>query len=362
MKHLHLFVRKQFTNMVRQRATIHAVAKDETCTDQHAYRTLYPWKSKGEFVRELVGNIFYNQGGLIALSKPYGVPATFPKDTKSHKTVKRQLHASGLGDAPYSLEDACSDLAIHLNVDHVVVIRSPERYASGVTILASNERAAKKVYKAILRAKPMKIPYITAWVIAKGYPLQSSVKEKVAMKLVPVGDTEKRVELLREFSNNAVKGRLVKTVFAECETLCKDTSTATSLLQVATSNVHHHFVRAYVASLAACVLGDWGAVNSSNLAGRPIVLSPTAAAAARPQVLAAAVCQRLGISPAHQRVVPTMVHYRSLLLPHYHPGGQPLLLADPGLPRHFRWTLDRLQLWPPRQGEEELHGALGTAD
>lgn len=330
---------------------MHVLARDEMCTDQHAYRTLYPWKSKGEFVRELVGSIFYNQEGLIALSKPYGVPLTsFPKEAKIQGPVKRQLHASGLGEAPYSIEDVCGDLAVHLNVEHIVVVRSPERYASGVTILASNERAANRVHKAILRAKPMKIPYITAWVIAKGYPLQGAVKEKVAMRLVPVGGTEKRVEVLREFSNSAVKGRLVKTVFAECETLCKDTSTATSLLQVATSNVHHHFVRAYVASLASCVLGDWGTTNSTDLAGRPIVLSPTAAAAARPQVLAAAVCQRLGIIPTQQRMVPTMVHYRSLLLPHYHAGAQPLLLADPGLPRHFCWTLDRLQLWPEDGG------------
>lgn len=357
MKHLYLFVRTQFTNSLRQRAAVHVLAKDEMCTDQHAYKTLYPWKSKGEFVRELVGNIFYNQEGLIALSKPYGVPATFPKEAKNRGMVKRQLYASGLGDAPFSLEDACNDLAIHLNVDHVIVMRSPERYASGVTILVSNELAARKVHKALLRAKPMKIPHITAWVIAKGYPLQSSAKEKVAMKLVPVGGDEKRVEVLREFSNNAVKGRLVKTVFAEFETLCKDTGTATSLLQVATSNVHQHFVRAYVASLASCVLGDWGASNCTDLAGRPIVLSPTAAAAARPQVLAAAVCQRLGISPTQQRMVPTMVHYRSLLLPHYHAGGQPLLLADPGLPRHFSWTLDRLQLWPPRQGQEPNKGS-----
>ncbi|XP_054933047.2 uncharacterized protein [Dermacentor andersoni] len=215
-------------------------SREDSENKKHVYRNLYPWKSKGEFVRDLAGSIFYNQDGLIALSKPYGVPLSFNfhKGGRSQSMLKQRLHVSGFGESPYSLEDAIEGLAVHLNVDQIIIIKSAERYASGVTILASNERAAQSVQKAVLRAKPMQIPYTTAWIIAKGYPVRDEVKEKVAIKLVPVNESEKRVEVLREFSKTASKTRLVKTVLVECKTLSKNTSMAMCLLQVAASNVN----------------------------------------------------------------------------------------------------------------------------
>ncbi|KAH8038466.1 hypothetical protein HPB51_001639 [Rhipicephalus microplus] len=94
-----------------------------------------------------------------------------------------------------------------------------------------------------------------------------------------------QVEVLRKFSKTAAKSQLVKTVTAECRTLSKNTNMAVSLLQVATSNVHKSFLRAYVASLASCVMGDLSpnACLTKHHQGRPLVLSPMAAGAARPQ-------------------------------------------------------------------------------
>lgn len=363
MKHLSvLLLPSSRLNLVRQlSAATKSASKDvhasrKTSEEQHVYRTLYPWRSKSEFVRDLAGSIFYYQDGLIALSKPYGVPLTlnFRKEGMSQGMLKRRLHISGLGESPYSLEDACEGLAVHLNVDQIFVVKPAERYASGVTILASDEQAARNVHKALLRAKPMKIPYITAWIIAKGYPVQSVVQEKVAMKLIPVGDTEKHVEVLREFSKTAVKGRVVKTAFVKCKTLSKNTDIAMSLLQVSSSNVRNSFLRAYVASLASCIVGDLSpnACLTKHHQGRPLVLSPSAAAAARPQPLLDEVCKRLKILNNQQQIVPTMVHYQSLLLPCYHGKDQHLLLSDPTLPSHFSWTLDRLQLQPNSQLEK----------
>ncbi|XP_075721831.1 mitochondrial mRNA pseudouridine synthase RPUSD3 isoform X2 [Rhipicephalus microplus] len=305
----------------------HSSEKDSE-DEKHVYSNLYPWKSKGEFVRELAGSIFYNEG--------------------SQSMLKQRLHVSGLGESPYSLEDALEGLAIHLNVDQVIIVKAAERYASGATILASNERAAQRTHKAVLRVKPMQIAYTTAWIIAKGYPVHDEVKEKVAMKLISVGDSEKRVEVLRKFSKTAAKSQLVKTVTAECRTLSKNTNMAVSLLQVATSNVHKSFLRAYVASLASCVMGDLSpnACLTKHHQGRPLVLSPMAAGAARPQPLPDAVCKQLRVSKTQQQIVPTMVHYQSLLLPWYHGKDQHLLLSDPTLPKHFSWTLERLGLVP----------------
>ncbi|XP_065288238.1 mitochondrial mRNA pseudouridine synthase RPUSD3-like [Dermacentor albipictus] len=325
-------------------------SRDDSENKKHVYRNLYPWKSKGEFVRDLAGSIFYNQDGLIALSKPYGVPLSFNfhKGGRSQSMLKQRLHVSGFGESPYSLEDAIEGLAVHLNVDQIIIIKSAERYASGVTILASNERAAQSARKAVLRAKPMQIPYTTAWIIAKGYPVRDEVKEKVAIRLVPVNESEKRVEVLREFSKTAAKTRLVKTVLVECKMLSKNTSMAMSLLQVAASNVHKSLLRAYVANLASCVMGDLSpnACLTKYHQGRPLVLSPMAAASAKPQPLPDAVCKQLGISNTQQQIVPAMVHYRSLLLPWYHGRDQHLLLSDPTLPRHFSWTLETLDLLP----------------
>ncbi|XP_037268139.1 uncharacterized protein LOC119159474 isoform X3 [Rhipicephalus microplus] len=291
----------------------HSSEKDSE-DEKHVYSNLYPWKSKGEFVRELAGSIFYNEDGLIALSKPYGVPVTFDfrNEGRSQSMLKQRLHVSGLGESPYSLEDALEGLAIHLNVDQVIIVKAAER------------------------------------IIAKGYPVHDEVKEKVAMKLISVGDSEKRVEVLRKFSKTAAKSQLVKTVTAECRTLSKNTNMAVSLLQVATSNVHKSFLRAYVASLASCVMGDLSpnACLTKHHQGRPLVLSPMAAGAARPQPLPDAVCKQLRVSKTQQQIVPTMVHYQSLLLPWYHGKDQHLLLSDPTLPKHFSWTLERLGLVP----------------
>ncbi|KAG0411209.1 hypothetical protein HPB47_011674 [Ixodes persulcatus] len=352
--------------------------------EKHVYKTLYPWGSKAEFVEQLKQTVCYNEDGLVVLSKPYGVPLTvdYTQRGRAVSLTKRRLHVTGFGESPYSLEDALEGLSQHLNHKRLFCIKSAERYASGLTLLAADEGAAEKARRALLRAKPMLLPYITAWVIVKGYPTQETFRERVGMKFVPVDEEEKQAVIVRDFGSASVKKGTVKPVTVECRTLAKNPTLSVSLLEIATTSAQWHFFRAYSASKASCVLGDLGyASHVANVLGKPLLLSPGAAATSTPQVTHApmwslnlrlttsqrspavarcnpgnpedlvveanareAVCRRLEVAEGTRghRMVPAMVHYRSLLLPHYRGKGEHLLLVDPGLPRHFAWTLDRL--------------------
>uniref|UniRef100_A0A131XWP3 Uncharacterized protein n=1 Tax=Ixodes ricinus TaxID=34613 RepID=A0A131XWP3_IXORI len=316
---------------------------------KHVYKTLYPWGSKAEFVEQLKQTVCYNEDGLVVLSKPYGVPLTvdYTERGRAVSLTKRRLHVTGFGESPCSLEDALEGLSQHLNHKRLFCIKSAERYASGLTLLAADEGAAEKARRALLRAKPMLLPYITAWVIVKGYPTQETFRERVGMKFVPVDEEEKQAVIVRDFGSASVKKGTVKPVTVECRTLAKNPTLSVSLLEIATTSAQWHFFRAYSASKASCVLGDLSyASHVANVLGKPMLLSPGAAAASTPQSLPEAVCRRLEVAEGIRghRMVPAMVHYRSLLLPHYRGKGEHLLLVDPGLPRHFAWTLDRLGL------------------
>ncbi|CAN7941000.1 unnamed protein product, partial [Ixodes hexagonus] len=253
----------------------------------HVYKTLYPWASKAEFVEQLKQTVCYNEDGLVALSKPYGVPLTldYTQRGRAVSLTKRRLHVSGHGESPYSLEDAFQDLSRQLNHERLFCVKSAERYASGLTLLAANEEAAQRARKALLRAKPMLLPYITAWVIAKGYPSQATFRERVGMKFVSVdGDEEKQIVIVKDFGKAAVKERKVKPATVECRTLSKNGTLAVSLLEISTTSAQWHFFRAYAASKVSCVLGDLTyASHVATVLGRPVLLSPGAAASSTPQ-------------------------------------------------------------------------------
>lgn len=322
---------------------------DRERSEKHVYKTLYPWGSKAEFVEQLKQTVCYDQDGLVAISKPYGVPLTldYTQRGRAASLTKRRLHVTGFGESPYSLEDAFEGLSQHLSHERLFCIKSAERYASGLTLLAASEKAAERARKALLRAKPMLLPYITAWVIVKGYPTQATFRERVAMKFVPIDDEEKRTVILKDFGKASVKEGKVKPATVVCRTLDKNATLAVSLLEISTTSAQWHFFRAYSASKVSCVLGDLTyASHVANVLGRPVLLSPGAAVSSTSQSLPEAVCQRLNIAEGLRghRMVPTMVHYRSLLLPQFHGRGKDLLLVDSVLPRHFAWTLERLGL------------------
>lgn len=54
----------------------HGAGTESAERSPHVYKCLYPWKSTAEFVEHLAENVLFNQDGLVALSKPYGVPLT----------------------------------------------------------------------------------------------------------------------------------------------------------------------------------------------------------------------------------------------------------------------------------------------
>ncbi|XP_064474569.1 uncharacterized protein LOC135388738 [Ornithodoros turicata] len=310
----------------------------------HVYRDLYPWKSKGEFVNHIVDSIFYNEGGLIAFNKPYGVAIeSEDKHRSSHSSfTKKRQHISGIGDCPYSIEDSLSEVANCLKVEHLTCVKSAERYASGLTLLACTEDALRSAKKAILRSKPMNVPYITAWIITRGYPAEPTCRERVAMKFVQVGQDEKQVTVVKEFSKRDVLRKQVKPVLVEWSVLAKNTVLSASLMEISTTSVGWHFLRAYPATKAACVLGD--PMNRvADVLGKPLPLTPLGGM----QILPEAVCNQLKIPKGVEgnRRVPTMVHYRRLALPGYR-GQMDFTITNPHLPLHFEWTLKQLQLLP----------------
>ncbi|XP_013775440.1 RNA pseudouridylate synthase domain-containing protein 3-like [Limulus polyphemus] len=317
----------------------------------HCYTNLYPWKHKDEFIEYMVKSIVYNNDGLIVVNKPYGVPI-YKHNVQANEnksTVTQTVLSSSQVECPYVLEDALEALKSHLQYTDLKIVKSAERYMSGIVLLAATEKVAQKIRKAITSSKTRKQPFMNYWAITKGYPDPAILEERVGIKLIEVGqESNKQPIIVKKFSKKEVLNTKVRPVNVEFRTICINKPLSSCLLEITTSSVKWHFLRVYLANKVSCVLGD--TLYSSRvrqILGQPFTISPYNTAAYDIQSLPNEVCSRLKIPTGIKghTLVPVMLHHQSFLLPDFVSKGQDLLISALP-PSHFLWTCSQLDILP----------------
>ncbi len=139
------------------------------------YASAGVYRDRAALVEDLLANAVYvdpSKNGLVALNKPIGVPVR------------------SADDADVSLFDVLPSLAKELQVETLLYVRAPERYSSGLTLLATHEQGYNRLKKCLNRSErayELKDAYLA---VTNGVPRLKDVTEAVDVVLTKVGKRE----------------------------------------------------------------------------------------------------------------------------------------------------------------------------
>ncbi|XP_063232792.1 mitochondrial mRNA pseudouridine synthase RPUSD3-like [Bacillus rossius redtenbacheri] len=317
----------------------------------HPYYLKNNLSSLNSIVSFIIKNVLYNKDGLVVFNKPYGILQK-PSHQSKGGVTKSTLNTAAVGDSSYSLQEVLPFVAQALKCPSLQIVKTPERYESGVGVLASSEVVADKVRQSLRRAKPLQRPSSTYWGVVIGTPQPESARNKFGMKLKPMPGGDKQVVLTRDWSRLSVRRGEVKLASVCHRTLCRDAGGLAGLVEVATTSTKWHFVRLYLSYLLSPLLGD-NLLGSrvAEVLGQKVLLPPGNDAARLPQKLNGELMSALRLQPGWEAMVPAHLHLHQLTLIGFQGKGKDLVLEAP-VPEVFRQTCDWLGLELP--GDEDL--------
>jgi 23S rRNA-/tRNA-specific pseudouridylate synthase len=299
------------------------------------YRRLDSWASKAAVTEHLFSSVVYHEpekDGLVVVNKPYGLPL-LPKD-----------------DSSYCLTDCLSGLAEMLEVKTLDVLRTSERWNSGITVLATTEKAKEAYMKSVGRMQASRTLASSYLCVVKGHTSLSRT-ETLDARLVdcphvtnPVmGKMHKELELSRKLvSRHMAKRDNVKQVHVRCTTLANSSRLSVGLAEVQPSSSGNNFLQVYLADAGCPVLGDsMYDYRSRSMLGHKVRLTTAHTVARRSEVLAPALLEALGLRKGEEWEVPRLVHQHRLHLQGWHDRETDLTVFAPP-PPHFQQTCTEL--------------------
>ncbi|XP_047364770.1 mitochondrial RNA pseudouridine synthase Rpusd4-like isoform X2 [Vespa velutina] len=296
------FLNRHFTDDVK-----YTVKKEKII---HPYRKLHPWKSHESFSQYLLNNVIYNK-------VPNGVD--------------------------YTLEDSMPFLAEKLGYAELIIVKTPEKFMSGVTLLAANKTLQDAINSSYQSSIGMKILNKTYWTVTSRVPSQIKGTEHLCMsKLFNRSESEKRVVIEEKWSKKAEKRREIKVLNIEFNIISNSTNNLSSLIEMKASTIKWHALRLFASTrLYTPILGDniYGS-RIQNIAGKWLLVSPFAKtnnnlAEVNPKLL-----EILYLTKAKRELIPCHVHARSVILPKFK--GESLTIEAP-LISPFDWTCRQLK-------------------
>lgn len=350
-KDVSYFEKKQ-EKLLREKLIMNAKGSSKN----HVYNRLHPWQSPQELAEYLRSTEVYNKDGLIALNKPYGIGM---KKTDRSKATEPQTTVETLNmgitppDTP-AMSQVLPLLQEQYAAYHLEIVKSTERWSSGLMLLSTSPKLTEKVQKCLRRSKAMSQPAMTYRAITVGLPNPTSVATKVATKLEYVHNTGKVPVIVKTYSMSAAKAGMVKPVRVEHKLLQFNDKLDASLLEIKAQVSKWHFLRVWAAHCYSPVLGDHmysGRVKA--LMGRKILVSPHNACL-KPQKLPDNLYSKLALPAESAEIVPCHLHLSTISLCQFNKDKTDLLLCA-AAPEHFMWTCKQLGLQSAEEEEEEEH-------
>jgi len=327
------FSRATFEELEAEEST----KKDKKVTLSSTYKKLTHWKSKDALQRYLYKSIIYNnpddKSCLIGLNKPYGLP-NYPSE-----------------DSEFCLEDCLPGLAQKLEQDNLEILKTTERFTSGITLLAPSDKGAKqklekRVRNKIKSERLLSDSYLT---LVVGHANINMFDDfGVVLKEFDSGDkpmfgseNKEPVIVSKTLSYHSRLKVNQKLRHIHISTIQKSNKIPLTLLSVSPSKTKNHLIRVYMAHRGYAVLGDnLYSYRTKQVLGKKvnwqnIALSQTN----KSQILPASMLQLFGIDKGDIMRIPACVHLWRCLLPGWLGKNQDLTLFAPP-PKYFDQTLD----------------------
>lgn len=99
-----------------------SINKRLSSSSKHLYRNLFDWNSQIDLAKLLAKNIVYNDYGLIAISKPWGLgihkPADNVIDLKNPSNAEQILNNQIFGQPKYSIADVIDLFGQLMHLNH----------------------------------------------------------------------------------------------------------------------------------------------------------------------------------------------------------------------------------------------------
>lgn len=314
---------------------------------KHIYKQLYPWKSLKEFAKCLTDSIVYNEGGIIAINKPYGIAQrsmnTYVTDPQH---VVSTLNVSSAENAPYTIAEAIPLMKEILQVADLDVVKATERYTSGITFLASSEIAKKAIVNGLNRTKLRHVKPYTYLAVGVGPFVKDAEEQTVGISLLMLDEKTREQQPVIEdtFSKTRVDKGIVRPVSVCYQTLSKSPQMPSVLFEISTTKTKWHFLRVYPAHKGVAILGD--NVYGSRVKwvfGKPVTISLFNSATRDLPTLPSSILRALEISQNKAVHIPTHLHLQRVTLACKK---QQVIISAPP-PRHFMYSCEKLSLALP---------------
>merc|ERR1712071_145039 len=212
----------------------------------HAFQELFPWKTKAQFIEVLAKNVIYNQDGIIAINKPYGVP------------VQKKSQVFGENESLFSIEEALKDLAGILGHERIVPAKVTERFTSGISLLTYHEAGSSKIRKCFINNRSMQIPAYKYVAVTVGELQAMKYRDTVGLGWLTHSDYPGKVPyIMRNYSKKNVKEGLIHQVQLQYRIISQNSSSPMcNLVEMETSSNKNHILRVYMSDCLSPVLGD----------------------------------------------------------------------------------------------------------
>ncbi|XP_046749518.1 mitochondrial mRNA pseudouridine synthase RPUSD3-like [Diprion similis] len=318
----------------------------------HPYKKIHPWTSIENFSQDLIDNVIYNKNGVVVLNKPYGI-SNFPREVTGEK-AKWEPSVGISNSVDYSLLDVLPKISKDLGYPSLSIVKSPERYISGISILASDENKANAIKKALSRAQCAKTFAKSYWIVTTKPPRSDSGEFNLAIrKKESPCKTYKQPIIVTKWGENEVKRREVKTFDVCYRTISVSDGNLSALMEIQCFTTKWHAIRVFASTLLVSpILGD--NIHGSRvkkIMGSYMHISPFVDASRQIPILQPELLKKLHLQQSQAVIIPAHIHLREITLMSFPSRGQDLKLVAP-LPPSFQWTCDQLQFKIPTENEE----------
>ncbi|CAH1233749.1 RPUSD4 [Branchiostoma lanceolatum] len=301
--------------------------KDIQELDLSKEKFLYRWKhqvadlsrvSPHTLASILRKSLLYDEGDIVAIEKPYGVP----------------VHGGpGMG---ISIADALPILQKSLKTERLYLVHRLDKETTGVMLLAKTDDMARQLHSLFRLRKVIK----KYWVLTMGVPsheegvLDIPIKEtevtaqgRPHYRMVCVPEFSEETKLLVRKKRKSTDAQVAVTNFRVL-----DSSGSCALVECQPETGVKHQIRSHMSYGLDCpILGDHKYSNHSKLA---------------PQRLPTGMLERLGIEQPKARYLPMHLHARQIILPGFKDGRSLYFTAR--LPDFFHRNMKKLRIRAPK--------------
>ncbi|KAG7170817.1 Mitochondrial RNA pseudouridine synthase Rpusd4-like 2, partial [Homarus americanus] len=273
--------------------------------------------------------------GLIALSKPYGVPQHKPSaatEEGTQTTIVQTLFSGSTPDHMPAVQDTLPILKDLYGVEHLEVVKSTE---------------------SLRRSKAFQQPPQTFWAVTVGVPRPVTVATKTAISLEYISGIGKVPVIQKKYSQASVSRGEAKTSVVEHRALLYNKDTDASLVEVNIQTLKWHFLRVWLSHSYSPVLGD--AMYSSRvktISGKKLQVSPHNLTSYEPQFIPAALFSKLELPTKAVEMIPCHLHLAKIKLARFNKDNSDLIISAPP-PSYFMWTCRQLGLMSGDDGVTE---------